>query len=577
MSKASIRTQAALASRARTLVDFQTGCQSPLWPQDLTADLAVTGEHLAAGLARSAQAYPDSPALHYYGATTRYAELARDVDAFAAWLVATGLKAGDRVVIDLQNSPQFVIGFYGILRAGGVVVPVNPMNTAEELGWIVSDSGAHMVLAGNEVVGRFAELISQGALDTIVSVHYADRLAAQTTDPLPQVLTAPPIAGLPESATDFETAIAQGCDLPLPPMPAGGDALAILPYTSGTTGRPKACISTHSAASFAADAQRVWYRSAPHSVMTCFMPLFHVAGMIASMAHAITTGAALVLLTRWDADAVPTLLRRHKVTWWSAAPTMIVDVLESQNFSDDCFASVKVLTGGGASLPAAVAERLFARWGLRFCEGYGLTETISATHINALDNPKDQCLGLPIQNTHSILVDPDSLVPVAQGALGEVLISGPQIMQGYWNQPEATAQTLVELGGRVWLRTGDLGYVDSDGCFFIVDRIKRMINVSGYKVWPAECEMLLYRHPAVHEVSVISAPHPRSGEMVRAVIALKSEYRGKVDAADIIEFARGIMAAYKVPKDVEFRDALPRSGTRKIDWRSLWNEAWGKA
>lgn len=577
MSNVSNRIEAVPATCAGALADFQTGWQSPLWPQDLPAEVEVSGEHLAAGLLRSARAYPDHAALHFYGKTTSYAQLAAEVEACAAWLVAKGLQAGDRVVIDLQNAPQFVIGFYGILRAGGVVVPVNPMNTAEELGWIVADSGARMVLAGEDLLERFAPLVAVGALDCILAVHYADRLAADVSDALPQVLSAPRREDLPAIATDFEAAIAQGRSLPLPQMPQGGDSLALLPYTSGTTGRPKACITTHRATSFVADAQRLWYRSTPDSVLTCFMPLFHVAGMVAAMAHAITTGAALVLLTRWDADAVPALLRRHKVTWWSAAPTMIVDVLGSQNFTDDCFASVKVLTGGGASLPAAVAERLHARWGLRFCEGYGLTETISATHINALDHPKDQCLGLPIQNTHSILVDPDTLVPVPQGALGEVLISGPQIMQGYWNQPAASAETLVERDGRIWLRSGDLGYVDEQGCFFIVDRIKRMINVSGYKVWPAECEMLLYRHPAVHEVAVISAPHPRSGEMVRAVIALKPDYRGKVEAAEIIEFARGLMAAYKVPKDVEFRDALPRSGTRKIDWRSLWNEAWGKA
>lgn len=573
--KAEISDNTPAAAPGSEPLAFQTGLQSPHWPAGLAADLPVTGENLAALLERSATTWPARPALYYYGTVLRYDALQADVCALAAWLVAEGLRPGDRVVLDLQNAPQFVIGFYAVLRAGGVVVPVNPMNTAEELGWIVGDSGARMAIVADELLERFAGLTGAGALDRILRLRYLDRVP-ETSDPLPEVMLRPAPAEVPVISVDFEAAIRAGRGLSLPPMPPGGETLAILPYTSGTTGRPKACFTTHSAAGFVAEAQRVWYRTDHSSVMTCFMPLFHVAGMIASMAEAICAGAALVLLTRWNPDAVPGLLRRHKVTWWSAAPTMIVDVLGSENFTDDCFASLQVLTGGGASMPAAVAERLFSKWGLRFCEGYGLTETISATHINPPDAPKDQCLGLPIQNTHSIIVDPETLLPVPQGELGEVWISGPQIMRGYWNQPGASAETLVTLNGRTWLRSGDLGYVDAEGYYFIVDRIKRMINVSGYKVWPAECEMLLYRHPAVHEVSVISAPHARSGETVRAVIALKPEYRGKVDADEIITFARGLMAAYKVPREVEFRDALPRSGSRKIDWRSLWTEAWKK-
>jgi fatty-acyl-CoA synthase len=253
---------------------------------------------------------------------------------------------------------------------------------------------------------------------------------------------------------------------------------------------------------------------------------------------------------------------------------MVVDVLASKGFTDDSFSSLKVMTGGGASMPAAVVQRLRERWGLRFAEGYGLTETISATHLNPLDAPKPQCLGLPIYNTHALVADPETLTPCAQGGLGEILISGPQVMQGYWNRPKDTAEALVDLNGRRWLRTGDLGYVDADGYYFIVDRLKRMINSSGYKVWPAECEMLLYSHPAVAECAVISAPDPRRGEKVRAVVVLHPDQRGKVSENDIIDFARTLMAAYKVPREVEFRDALPRSGSRKVDWRALQAEAW---
>lgn len=555
------------------LLPFEAGPQSPLWAAGEPAEIAIPPGNLCESLMRSAAAFPESPAMHYYGASYSYGRLLADVERLAGFLVLQGLRPGGRVILDLQNAPHYVIAFYAVLRANGVVVPVNPMNTADEIAYFVEDSGARLAVVGEEVLDRFAPLLGP-RLDHVVRVHYADMAAPGPQDSLPEVMTLPRSGPVP-GTTDFATAL--GCGHAAPALVTGAGDLAILPYSSGTTGRPKACMHSHGGAQFVAKAQAMWYRIDRQSVMTSFMPLFHVAGMMASMATALYAGAALILMTRWDAEAIPALFRRYRPTWWSAAPTMVVDVLASQTFADDCFESLRVVTGGGASMPAAVATRLRERWGLRFCEGYGLTETISATHINALDRPKPQCLGLPIYGTHSRVLNPETQAPVPRGELGEIVISGPQVMTGYWNRPEANAEALIEADGRIWLRTGDLGYVDEDGCYFIVDRIKRMINVSGYKVWPAECEMLLYRHPAVQECAVISAPDPRRGETVRAVIALSPEYRGKVTAEDIIGFARSLMAAYKVPRQVVFRDALPRSGTRKVDWRSLQAEAWAEA
>ena len=549
---------------------FETGPQSPLWPAADPADLALPEGNLALGLIRAAAAFAESPALHYYGASYSYGRLLADVERLAGFLAAQGLGRGGRVLIDLQNGPQFIIAFYAVLRANGVVVPLNPMNTAEEIAYFAADSGARLAIAGEELLDRVTPLLGT-ALDHVVRVRYADMAAPDPGDRLPAVMTAPP-PGPAAGCTDLMAALSLG-HAP-PDLLAGSADLAVLPYASGTTGRPKACMHTHAGAQFVAKAQVAWYRLDRQSVMTSFMPLFHVAGMMASMAAGIYAGAALILMTRWDAEAIPALFRRHRPTWWSAAPTMIVDVLAAPGFADDCFASLCVVTGGGASMPAAIATRLRERWGLRFCEGYGLTETISATHINPLDHPKPQCLGLPIYNTRARVADPQTLAPLPPGGLGEILVSGPQIMAGYWRHPAASAEALVERDGRVWLRTGDLGYVDAEGCYFIVDRIKRMINLGGFKVWPAECEMLLYRHPAVMECAVIAAPDPRRGETVRAVIALHPEFRGQVTEADIIAFARDTMAAYKVPRQVVFREALPRSGTRKIDWRSLQAEAW---
>lgn len=547
---------------------------SPRWPEDFDFHLPVPGGNAFDNLARSAARNPDRPALFYYGATTSYGELLAQVEALAGFLQQRcGVRRGDRVLIDMQNAPQYVVAFHAVLRADAVVIPINPMNVTQELAHYVSDSGAKVALVGDELVDRFLPFVPD-ALAHVVVARYADALPAGCSDPLPDVMMRP-AAALPEGPfTDFVAAVGEG--LVPGPVAAGSDDLAVMPYTSGTTGRPKACMHTHGSVTFTAAAQAKWYRLDETGVMTSFMPLFHVAGMQASMSAGLFAGAALVLMTRWNRDLIPTLFRRHHVTWWSAAPTMIVDVLASERFSDDCFAHLKVLTGGGASMPAAIAAKLEEHYGLRFCEGYGLSETISATHLNPLLHPKPQCLGIPIFDTYSTIVDPETLEELADDETGEILISGPQVMRGYWNHPEADAETFVEIGGRQWLRTGDMGRRDAEGYFFISDRLKRMVNVSGFKVWPAECEALLYKHPAVQECAVIAAPDGYRGETVKAFITLRAEARGQVTAEDITVFARTVMAAYKVPRLIEFTDTLPRTGTNKIDWRKLQEAEWAK-
>lgn len=547
---------------------------SPFWPEGFDFHLPVPQGNAFGNLARSAQRNPDRPAMFYYGAATTYCSLLEQAEALAGFLQQRcGVRAGDRVLIDMQNSPQFVVAFQAILRADAVVIPVNPMNVEQELAHYISDSGARVALIGDEMLARFQGFAGE-ALDDLIVARYADAVGADCPDPLPEVMLRPS-AELPKGPyVDFRAAVAQG--LTPAPMTAGSDDIAVMPYTSGTTGRPKACMQTHHAVTFTAAAQAKWYGVTESSVMTSFMPLFHVAGMQASMSAGLFAGAALVLMTRWNRDLIPALFRRHKVTWWSAAPTMIVDVLSSDRFSDDCFSHLKVLTGGGASMPAAIVAKLRENYGLDFCEGYGLSETISATHINPLGHAKPQCLGIPIFDTHAMIVEPETLRELGEEETGEILVSGPQIMLGYWKKREADAETFVEINGKRWLRTGDMGRRDAEGYYFISDRLKRMVNVSGFKVWPAECEALLYRHPDIQECAVIAAPDGYRGETVKAFITLRPQARGKVSAEDIIAFARDVMATYKVPRLVEFRENLPRTGSTKIDWRKLQEEEWAR-
>ncbi len=539
---------------------------SPHWPAGFEFHLPMPPGNAVLNLVRSAERHPERPALFYHGAMTTYGRLLADVEALAGYLQQRcGVRRGDRVLLDMQNSPQFVTAFQAVLRADAVVVPLNPMNMAAEIEHVIADSGARVAIVGDELLDRFAGFAPDPLAHVLVA-RYADALPADCADPLPDVLLRDPVSLAGREYVRFGDAVAAG----LVPSPiVSGDAdLAVMPYTSGTTGRPKACMQPHRALKFTAIAQAKWYRLTETSVLTAFMPLFHVAGMQASMGAGLFAGGALVLLTRWNRDLVAPLFIRHGVTFWSAAPTMIVDVLASQRFEERAFETLTVLTGGGSSMPAAVAEQLHQRHGLRFCEGYGLSETISATHINPLDNPKPQCLGIPIFDTFSIVVAPGTTDELPAGETGELLISGPQVMDGYWRRPETDAETFVTIDGRRYLRTGDMAYRDDEDYFFIVDRLKRMINVSGYKVWPAECEALLYRHPAIQECCVIAVADSYRGESVKAFVRLRPGSED-VTAEDVVTFARGVMAAYKVPRAVEFVDALPRTGSNKIDWRSL--------
>ncbi len=544
------------------------------WPAGVPRTVSGAPPTLTEALRRSAARRPAHLALAFYGQEICYAELLARVERLAAFLQhRLGVAKGERVLLDMQNSPHFVIGYHAILRAGGVVVPVSPMSVTEEIAYCAEDSGARVGLAGAELLARFAPLLP-GRLAHLVLAPYAEELPRPAPFRLPAVMAESVLpTELPQGCIAWRDALTEAA----PPLvdDTGSDDLCVMPYTSGTTGRPKACMHPHSNAVFTAAAQAAWYGFGDDTVISGFMPLFHVAGMQVSMNGGIVSGASVVLMARWDRDLVASLLERYGVTLWSAAPTMVVDVLNAPDFRAEAFAKLRTLTGGGASMPAAVAEELERRWGLRFVEGYGLSEAIAATHLNPLERPKPQCLGIPIQQTESRVIDPDTLAELPPGEVGEIIIAGPQIMRGYWKRPEATAEAFIARDGKRFLRTGDLGRMDDEGYFFIVDRLKRMVSVSGYKVWPAEVEALLYRHPEVKECCVIAAPDAHSGEQVTALV-VRRQGSGLTEAA-LIAWARQAMAVYKAPRRVAFVESLPRSASNKIDWRRLQDAEWAKA
>ena len=276
---------------------------------------------------------------------------------------------------------------------------------------------------------------------------------------------------------------------------------------------------------------------------------------------------------RWDRDVALTLIERYGVSVWSAPPSMIVDFFSNPALVGRDISSLTRLMGGGAAMPEAISKKLRDEFDISYNEAYGLSETAAFILGNPVERGKRQCLGIPSFNVDARIVDPSTLKELPQGETGEIVLNGNQVMLSYWNNPEATEKTFLEIDGKRFLRTGDLGYIDDEGYFFMVDRLKRMINASGFKVWPAEVESIMYGHPHIQEACVIGAPDPKRGETARALVVLKMDAPENISEADIIAWCRENMAVYKVPTSVLIVDALPKSGTGKIMWRKLQDEA----
>jgi fatty-acyl-CoA synthase len=532
------------------------------WPKGVARELVVPQATLPEYLEVAARRYPEKAAIVYCGSVVRYAELQQRVVAMAAWLRGTlGLQRGDRVLVASQNCPQFVVACYAILRAGGVVVPVNPMSKAQEVRYYTENSGARIAFVAQELLAHF----EPGLFDRIV-VHAYSEAVADASDEIPDWVLEPlrPVsrpdcvgwAGVPAAGDGADPGV----------RPAD---LAILPYTSGTTGHPKGCMHTHQTVIASLAASHVWKGLHCETVVLAVAPLFHMLGLQNGMNMPIFLGGTSVMLPRWNPALAARLIERHRVTAWTAPPAMILDFFSDPEVAQRDISSLTLLSGGAAAMPEAVATMMQQRYGITYNEGYGLTETASFLQANPLARGKRQCLGIPAQGVDTRIVDPLTLRELPQGELGELVTHAPQNTVGYWRNPQADREAFFELEGKRFFRTGDLACVDEEGYFFMRDRLKRMINSSGYKVWPAEVENMMYEHPAIHEACIIGVPDARQGEAVKAIVSLKPAFRGEVQAQDIVDWARSRMAVYKAPRLVEFVDALPKSGTGKILWREL--------
>ncbi|MBD3658359.1 MULTISPECIES: long-chain fatty acid--CoA ligase [Marinobacter] len=543
-----------------------------VWPKELPKTMTLPHTSLFTNLAVTAMRYPDHNAIIFYDAPLSYRRLLAEVEALAGYLQAQGVQKGDRVLLYMQNSPQYVIGYYAILRADAVVIPVNPMNRAAELEHYVADTRARVCLAGQELAGFISPLIGETDLEQVVVASYSTYIDPDTDLDLPAEVAAPAWSKDIAGVVSWEQALAAG-HTPAAHTAEPGD-LAVIPYSSGTTGAPKGCMHTHRSVMATAVHRVFWNLSTVNSVQLATLPFFHVTGMTGSMNGPIFCGSTSVIMTRWDRTTAARLIERYRVTGWTNIVTMAVDFLSNPDLGKYDLSSLNMIGGGGAAMPEAVAAKLKQLTGLDYIEGYGLSETMAATHINPVARPKPQCLGIPVFDVDSRIIDVDTLEEKGPGEVGEIVSNGPQVTIGYWNRPAETDAAFVEIDGKRFFRTGDLAYYDEQGYFFMVDRVKRMINASGFKVWPSEVEGLMYRHPAIHEVCIISAPDPKRGETVKACIVLTPEADGQTTEQDIIAWCKEQMAAYKVPTIVQFVDELPKSPTGKLMWRALQEEEW---
>ena len=557
------------------------------WPKRLPYQLTAPQTSLWMNLQISALRYPQKVALVFMGRTWSYSELQFEAEKIASALRKMGVQKGDRVVLDMQNCPQLVITHFAILRLDAVVVPVNPMNRTEELKHYILDPDAKVAVttadlapelaaASNalEKSQRLKHLLVTQFTDVFDAANIGpDELPANWSDWLKTVHALPLLEG---GEVHTWASVSQG-EVSLGPVTAQSEDLAVLPYTSGTTGLPKGCMHTHGTIMHNAMSSGLWANGTPENKCLCVVPMFHITGMVSVMHATIFMGATLILMPRWDRDLAGRLISKWKVTHWTNIPTMVIDLLGSANMAQFDLTSLQNIGGGGAAMPEAVAQRLLDQFGLRYIEGYGLTETAAPSHTNPPDAPKKQCLGIPFMSVDSRVVDPETLQELPQGESGEIVMAGPQIFKGYWKRPEATASAFFERDGKSFFRSGDMGRIDEEGYFFMTDRLKRMINASGFKVWPAEVEALMFKHPAIQEACIISTKDAYRGESVKAVVVLRSTHIGQVSEQDIIDWCRDTMAVYKVPRVVEFIEVLPKSGSGKVMWRALQEAEMAKA
>jgi long-chain acyl-CoA synthetase len=540
-----------------------TRLYSDALPADITQDYTTMLDLFEASVTRA----PDNVAIKYFDGVLTMADLDVRSDALAVALIDNGFAAGDMLGVYAQNNPAFVISLVAAWKAGGAAVAINPMNKRRELAYQLTDSGATALLCLDDLYESVAkEVIATGVTAVRIVITFSPLDEQSRND---ERLFAGVERLRPEGTLDLKEIFSQYEGRKPTPVDPGSDDLAVLCYTSGTTGVPKGAMSTHGTMAFNSQTYRDWMGFTADDSVLGVAPLFHITGLIGHVGIALLAGCPLVINHRFAPGVVIDAIREHRPTFTVGAITVFISLSGMEGVTKQDWSSFRVIYSGGAPIAPVVTDRFMEKTGLYIHNIYGLTETNSPSHAVPLGrvapvDPSSGALsvGVPVFNTVVRIIDVQGKeLPV--GEVGEFVTSGPQVIPAYWNKPEATAEDLPD--GE--LHTGDVGFMDEDGWFYLVDRKKDMINAAGYKVWPREVEDVLYGHPAVREAAVVGVPDEYRGETVKAYVSLRAG--ATVTEQEMIEFCKQQMAAYKYPRSIEFVDDLPKTVTGKILRREL--------
>lgn len=541
------------------------------WPDQQPKTLDYPKTPVFEAMEVSARRYPDKTAVIYYGRKMSYQELWGSVLAFAGYLHKTGIKKGDRVAIYLPNCPQFIIAFYGIMRANAIAVPIDPMLKSEGLEQVINDNQSKSIILMDVAAPLVEQIMGNTTLVNIIYCEAADYLPANPEIPVPQAMT----ISQNVHAENISWRKIMDEKITAPAVEVCFNDPAVIMYTSGTTGERKGALHTHYGLYVNAIRANFSLVMTPSSVHLAILPFFHVTGMHFCMTAPVYGGGTMVILSRWDRETAIQAIEKYRCSHWINISTMVVDMLSDTNIDRRDLSSLMVVGGGGAPLPKAIGEKL-RLMNINYVEGYGLTEAGSGTHINPLNRPKLQCLGIPSYDVDTKIINPETGKEMPQGKSGELIMTTESVFKEYWNKPDETKKAFISLEGKTWLRTGDLAYMDDEGYFHMVDRLKRMINRAGFKVWPAAIEGVFYQHPAIKEACIIGTPDTRVGEEVKVCIVLKDDMAGKVSTEEIKTWAKTKFAGHEYPRVVEFVKQLPKSASGKILWRVLQAKEFNK-
>lgn len=517
--------------------------------------------------------YATATIMQYFDGAVSVAELDQWTTALASTLHTEGVAKDDRVGLYLQNNPAFIIALLATWKLGAVAVPINPMNKANELHYVLNDSGAMALICLDTLYQEVVSPLRQeGKLPTTLFITCSS-LDGQTVNH-PLLFGDKQRLAVPENVLDLQDIIDDAATIlatqpPLPALQLAPADTALLTYTSGTTGKPKGAMNTHGNVLFDACVFQSWAQISVADINLSTAPMFHITGMVAHAALSLLTGCKLVLMHRFHPQVALEIIREQQPTFTVGAITAFISLMNTGAIQPTDFASFNAILSGGAPISPTANDDFFALTGKYIHNAYGMTETCSlalgvpvgkAAPVDAATSALS--IGVPVPNTAARIIDEDGRA-MRVGEVGELAIMGPQVMKGYWQQEEATKEAFQD----GYLLTGDVGFMDENGWFYLVDRKKDMINAGGYKVWPREVEDVMYTHPAIREVAIVGVPDGYRGETVKAVVSLKQG--ATASAEELIAYGKENMSSYKYPRIVEFMDDLPKTNTGKILRRSV--------